>query len=778
MTTPSVAVVAEEAQATVPTSAALRWIVNAVAIAMSLYHMYVAAFGPPEAVIFRGIHLMFALALVFLLYPTRPGRAAWRTLDVALLALGFGFVLHILLNYDYFVNRIIYIDDLTNGDRFFAVVAVAITLEATRRVIGWALPVTAIAFLVYGLGFTHVTLDVMLEQLYLSTEGIFGSTLGVSASYVMLFVLFGAFMEKSGTGQLFMDFAMALTGHTAGGPGKVSVVSSSLFGTVSGSAVANVMVDGPITIPLMKRTGFRPPFAAAVEAVASTGGQIMPPIMGAAAFVMAEFLAVPYAKVALWAAIPALLYYLAVFCAVHFEAKRHKLAGVPKSELPRLGRVLADRGHLFLPILVVLFGLMLGYSAPLCALAGALACLPVALLRSLTRKEIRWSSVTDALIEGARNTLAVAMACACAGIVIGVVSITGLGIVFTQFVVALAQNSLIMALVLTALAGIVLGMGMPTTPAYIVMVSLLVPAIIKLGAAVPAAHMFAFYFAILSAITPPVALAVFAAAGLARTNMWQAGWESMRVAAPAYIVPFMFVYEPSLLMIGDWFTILTSTLSASIGVMCLAAGLMGYLRRPCAMWERAILIVAALLLIKPGYVTDAIGIGLLAVLYLVQRTGWPGARPRRSTRPSTDARAEPIRSCSASPSSPSSPAARSSRSRRGRRPCRLLRRRSRRPRLHRPPRQERNRPLHRNPRSLGRRATSTPRSRRRRPRGSPCSCTGARCGARRATRSRRRSSTARTSSSALASSCPCTSTAITRARRSRARASRSAAIRR
>jgi TRAP transporter 4TM/12TM fusion protein len=624
-TPPTPVVVSEEAPATAPTSAALRALVEMVAVAMSLYHMYVAAFGPPEAVVFRGTHLLFALTLVFLLYPTRPGRPAWRALDAALLALGFGFVLHILLNYDYFINRIIYIDELTWADRCFAVIAVVIVLEATRRVIGLALPITALAFLVYAVAFTRVTPDVLMEQLYLSTEGIFGSTLGVSASYVMLFVLFGAFMERSGTGQLFMDFAMSITGHTAGGPGKVSVVSSSLFGTVSGSAVANVMVDGPITIPLMKRTGFRPPFAAAVEAVASTGGQIMPPIMGAAAFVMAEFLAVPYAQVALWAAIPALLYYIAVFFAVHFEAKRYKLAGVPRSELPRFASVMRHRGHLFVPIFVVLFGLMLGYSAPLCALAGALACIPMALLRASTRPGIGWRSVTGALVDGARNTLAVAMACACAGIVIGVVTITGLGIVFTQFVIALSQNSLILALLLTAVAGIVLGMGMPTTPSYIVMVSLLVPAIIKLGADVPAAHMFAFYFAILSAITPPVALAVFAAAGLAKTDLWRAGLESVRVAAPGYIVPFMFIYEPSLLMRGDWFTIVTSTVSASVGVMCLAAGLMGYLQRECAWWERATLVVAALLLIKPGYFSDAVGLALLAAVLALQGFGRPSA---------------------------------------------------------------------------------------------------------------------------------------------------------
>ena len=605
----------DEKEASAPQLPWLRTTVVTIAVAMSLYHMYVAAFGPPEAVIFRGTHLLFALTLVFLLFPLAPrGGLPWRVADAALLAAGWAFVLHIFINYDYFTGRIIYIDELTVLDKAFAVVAVLIVLEATRRVIGWALPLTAIVFVAYAVLFTNVKVPVLMEQLYFSTEGIFGSTLGVSASYVMLFVLFGAFMERSGTGQLFMDFAMSITGHAAGSPGKVAVVSSSLFGTVSGSAVANVMVDGPITIPLMKRTGFRPPFAAAVEAVASTGGQLMPPIMGAAAFVMAEFLAVPYAQVALWAAIPALLYYVAVFCAVHFEAKRYGLAGVPRSELPRFGRVMLERGHLFVPILIVLGGLTLGYSAPLAALVAALTCLPVALLRATTRREITWRSVLSALEDGARNTLAVAMACACAGIVIGCVTITGLGITFTQAVIALAQDSLLPALMLTALAGIILGMGMPTTPAYIVMVALLVPAVIKLGAATPAAHMFAFYFAILSAITPPVALAVFAAASLAKANMWSTGWAAMRAGAPAYIVPFMFIYEPALLTIGDSVTALHAAVSATVGVALLAAGLFGYLRRPLAMWQRALLIVAALLLIKPGPLTDLAGLALAAVV--------------------------------------------------------------------------------------------------------------------------------------------------------------------
>jgi TRAP transporter 4TM/12TM fusion protein len=338
---------------------------------------------------------------------------------------------------------------------------------------------------------------------------------------------------------------------------------------------------------------------------------------------MAEFQGVSYFQVTLWAAIPAFLYYVAVFFAVHFEAKRYKLSGVPEAELPRLGRVMLERGHLFAPILIVLMGLMAGYSAPLCALAGALSCLPLALLRRATRAGITWRSVLDALEDGAKNTLAVAMACACAGIVIACVTITGLGIVFTQMVVALSQDSLILALVLTAMAGIVLGMGMPTTPAYIMMVALLVPAVIKLGAVTPAAHMFAFYFAILSAITPPVALAIFAAAGLAKANMWASGFAAMRAAAPAYIVPFMFVYEPRLLLItkdwsADWMFVAWSVLSASIGVIALAGGLFGWFLAFATMWQRVLLVAAALCLITPGLITDSIGFGLLAVVIAAQ----------------------------------------------------------------------------------------------------------------------------------------------------------------
>ncbi|HVL71367.1 MAG TPA: TRAP transporter permease [Beijerinckiaceae bacterium] len=606
----------------------VRLVAGVLAVAMAAWHIWVIIFGPPEAVMFRGTHLLFAMALTFLWYRRTRAEAgqAPPLYDYVLLGLALAPILYLFLNYDYLVNRIYYIDDLAWSDMILGVILIVMIIEATRRLIGWALPLTAMAFLVYGLFIARVEPMRLLDQLFMTTEGIFGIPLGVSAGYVMIFVLFGAFMERTGTGQLFMDFAMGLTGHTAGGPGKVAVVSSSLFGTISGSAVANVMITGPISIPLMKRTGFRPHFASGVEAVASTGGQIMPPIMGAAAFVMAEFLQVSYLQVTIWALMPALLFYIACFGAVHFEAKRLNLSGMPRSELPRLGTVLRERGHLFIPAVLIITVLFAGYSAPLAALAGTLSCFPVAAMRASTRHNVRFEVLIEAMIDGARNALAVALACACAGIIIGIVALTGAGIVFTQVVTGLAQNSLILALILTMMAGIILGMGMPTTPAYIIMTALLVPAIIKLGVVQPAAHMFAFYFAIMSAITPPVALAVYAAAGLAKSDIWASGWSAVKIGAAGFIVPFMFVYEPALLMIGEWPAILSATTTATIGALLLSAGLNGYFWRTTLFWERLCLVGAAFCLIKPGLWTDlggAVLVGAVLVSQIALRAGEP-----------------------------------------------------------------------------------------------------------------------------------------------------------
>ena len=531
----------------------------------------------------------------------------------------------------------------TAADMTLSVLGVLLLIEATRRVVGPPMAIIASLMLVFAFAGPYmpdavahkgVSLHKAVTHFWLSTEGVFGVALGVSSSYIFLFVLFGGLLEKAGAGSYFIKVAYALLGHLRGGPAKAAVVSSGLMGMISGSSVANVVTCGTFTIPLMKRVGYPAHKAGALETAAGVDGQIMPPVMGAAAFVMAEFLAVPYATVALWAVIPAILYYLAVFFAVHFEAKRYGLHGVPKNELPVLGHVMLERGHLFIPIITIFIGLTMGYSAPLCALAGALMCLPIALMRKATREGISWRNVLDALEEGAKNTLAVAMACACAGIVIGCVTITGLGIVFTQVVVGLAQNMLPLALILTAIAGIVLGMGMPTTPAYIVMVSLLVPALVKLGAPLPSAHMFAFYFAILSAITPPVALAVFAAASLAKADLWESGWAAVRIGAAGFIVPFMFVFEPSLLMIGAWHDILHSFITATIGTICLAGGLFGYFYRIAHAWERVLLLCAALLLIKPGILTDIAGLVLLAVVLINQMYV-------RRHEPKNDARPQP-----------------------------------------------------------------------------------------------------------------------------------------
>ena len=609
----------------------VRYTVTVVAVAMVVYHMWVILTGSPEAIIFRGTHLLFALGLCFLIYGSKVGviRPIPTFIDYLWLAASVVSILYLFVNYEYVITRIYYIDDLSLTDMVMATILIVTVTEATRRCVDVALPITGLIFLGYGLFIAKLEPMRLLDQLYMTTEGIFGQALAVSASFVIIFVVFGSFMERTGVGQLFMDFAMALTGHTAGGPGKVSVVSSSLFGTISGSAVANVMVDGPISIPLMKRSGFPPHFAAGVEATASTGGQIMPPIMGAAAFVMAEFLAVPYGQVVIWAVIPAILYYVACFAAVHFEAKRRGIHGVPRAELPRLRLVMAERGHLFLPIVVLLVVMYSGYSSPLAALVATLSCFPVAALRKSTRVNVTLPNVIDAMVEGAKNSLPVALACASAGIMIGVVTLSGLGIVFTQWVVALAQDYLFIALVMTMLAALVLGTGLPTTPSYILLVALLIPAIMKLGVIEPAAHMFAFYFAVLSAITPPVALAVFAAAGLAKADMWASGWAAMKIGAAGFIIPFMFVYQPALLMIGDWPTIITSFITASVGIALFAGGLHGYFLTSATYLHRALLVTGGLCLVFPGVWNDVAGAAIAILVVVLQ---YPARRSETAAR--------------------------------------------------------------------------------------------------------------------------------------------------
>ena len=603
-------------------------VVGAVAVVMSVYHLYarLTPYAPDQhALLF--ITLGFSLVLSFLLWPARaehsPDRIPWTDLGLAVLSLVC--VGYMFANYEYVVNRFPTADSLTVADKAIGILATLLVLEAARRTIGASLSVIAAVFIAYALAgqwlpgwLEHrgLTLEVTIDQTYFTTEGIFGVPLAVAGTYVILFIIFGSFLEKSGAGQFFMNFANAIAGGARGGPGKVAVVSSSLFGTISGSAVANVMVDGWLTIPMMKKTGFKPEAAAAIEAVASTGGQIMPPIMGAAAFVMAEFLGATYTQVMVAAAIPALFYYGALFAAIHFNAVRSGLKGIPKEELPILGQIIKRQGHLFLPVIVLLVLLFHGFTATYAAIMATGSVIVIASLRRQTR--FGWRTCIVALREGAEHTVPVAMACAAAGIVIGIVLQTGLALRFTSFLVDLAGGNLIPALLITMVAGIILGMGMPTTPAYIMQAALLVPAIIKLGVEPMAAHMFAFYFSCLSAVTPPVALAVYAAASIGGAGLWKAGLQSVKFAAAGFIVPFFFIYNPSLLFDGPWTEILRAVVTGSIGVIALAAAMESYFLRPATWFERILFLAAAFLLIDPGFVTDVIGLGVLGLGLLMQ----------------------------------------------------------------------------------------------------------------------------------------------------------------
>jgi len=607
-------------------------IARLILISMAFWHIYVAFVGPPNPYIMRGVHVALALLLIYITVDRKGVRndvPHWSDVIIGLVAMGAA--LYPSLNLDYITQRFLYVDPVMPMDIVVGITLIVLLLEATRRMLGPMLPVTAILFLAYGLTFTSALPSVILEQLFMTTEGIFGIPIAVSATYMVLFILFGSLVEKMGVGQLFMDFAVAITGRQAGGPAKVACVTSGLFGAVSGSAVANVMTTGTFSIPLMKRMGFRPAFAGAVEAVASTGGQIMPPVMGSAAFVMAEYLGVGYLTVAKYALAPAILFYVALFAAVHFEAKRKGIGSVPKEDQVPLKKVLMDRGHLFAPLVIIITVLMIGYSAPYAALCGIISVVPVAAMRKTTRHYVTVDNFLAALEGGARNVLAIAAACATAGIVVGVIDITGLGLSFSNFVIGASQDKLIIALLLSMVAGIILGMGMPTTPAYIVQVALLVPALVKLGVQVEAAHLFVFYFAILSAITPPVALAVYAANTLSQAKIMEASWAAVKLGATGFIVPFMFVYEPGILMQGTPLNITLVILQATIGVITLAAALQRYFFGQLPIWMSVLLFAAALLLIYPDLRLTATGLIIAGCILLLQKVRYRDAPNRPVT---------------------------------------------------------------------------------------------------------------------------------------------------
>ncbi|MBI2372028.1 MAG: TRAP transporter fused permease subunit, partial [Deltaproteobacteria bacterium] len=444
---------------------------------------------------------------------------------------------------------------------------------------------------------------------------------GVSAEVVFYFILFGAFLEKSGGGRLFLDLAYFITGRTRGGSAKASVISSALFGTISGSAVANVVVDGIFTIPLMKKTGFSPAFAAAHEATASTGGQIMPPVMGAAAFIMAEILGIPYWNVAVAAAVPAVLYYISLYFTADLSAVKHGIKAVPREELPDVRAGLRARLHVLLPLFVLVYFLYAGYSLMVGAFACVLLTVAVSVLRAATRVGPR--RALEALRAAGQDALGVAIPSAAAGLVIGVIVYTGLALKFTGLVIGLAGSSLLLALFLTMIACLILGMGMPTSAAYLMGAILLAPALQRLGLTPLAAHMFIFYFAVISMITPPVALAAYAAASIAGSNLWETGLRAFVLALAGFIIPYAFVYNTALLLQGPWAEVIWVSVSAGLGVWALAGAIVGYWRGGLRWWQRVALFAIALLLITPEKVSDLLGLLGLGGLLVYQWTRRP-----------------------------------------------------------------------------------------------------------------------------------------------------------
>jgi TRAP transporter 4TM/12TM fusion protein len=601
-------------------------VVRIICVAFSLFQLYTAAFGVFEAQIQRAIHLGFALVLVYLLYPARLSKRkeGVKAFDIILAFLGMLVGAYVVFEYHDLMMRA---GLPTTGDIVFGALCILLVLEASRRVVGIPITLVALFFLAYAYwgpvfpgmfahrGFSHTRI---IAHMYVTTEGILGMPVGVAATFVYMFILFGAFLHKTGLGKFFIDLALAATGHRVGGPAKVAVLASGFFGTISGSSVANTVTTGTFTIPLMKSIGYKAEFAGAVEAAASTGGQLMPPIMGAAAFIMSQFIGIAYIEIAIAAALPALLYYFAVGMMVHMEAKRLGLKGIPKSQLPNLKKVLSEGWHLLIPLFVIVYLLVKGYTPLRASLVCIIVTVAIAMLKKSTRMNLK--DVMDALENGARSAIGVSAACACAGIIIGVVTLTGVGLKIANGIVVLSGGSFFLTLFLTMIASIILGMGLPTTAKYIVLASMAAPAIMKFGVPVLAAHLFIFYFGIVADLTPPVALVSYAAAGISGANPTKTGFVGLRLAMAGFLIPYIFVYNPGILLIDTTpLQVILISATAMLGAFSLALAGSGFWMTPLNLLERLVLFGGAVTLIFPGILTDGIGIGILLCMWFLQK---------------------------------------------------------------------------------------------------------------------------------------------------------------
>jgi TRAP transporter 4TM/12TM fusion protein len=585
------------------------------AVGLSLYQIYYALFGGPPTLVHRGIHVGAILVLCFAVqrFRLRETRSTPPWFDWLCIAGSIAIAVYLAVVFDRLT---------VSGGRFetidvvFSVLCLVLVLEAARRVTGLVLPILAVLFIVYnyygrsmpGL-FRHrgYDLDRIVTFMYESTEGIFSTAIGVSSTYIFLFILFGAILQKSGMGQFFNDIALALAGQARGGPAKVAVLASGFLGSINGSAIANVVTTGAFTIPMMKRVGYQRNFAGAVESAASVGGQIMPPIMGAAAFIMAETLGIPYTQIVLVAIIPAVLYYLGILIQVHLRATSQGLRGISRENLPAVMDVMKERGHLLLPLLFLLY--MLFFSGTT-ILFAAVTTIFVTIAAAMVRKSTRMSllDIVHALRDGALTAVSVAVACACVGIIVGVATQTGFGVKLAGTIVTIGGGFLLPTLLMTAVACIILGMGLPSIPAYIIVATMAAPALVQLDVAPLAAHLFVFYFGLFANITPPVALAAFAAAGLSGGSPMRTGFVAMRLALGGLIVPFVFVYQPELLMLdGTAADTVRAAVILLIGVALLAVAAEGHLFVPLPIWLRIVLALGAIGLVTPDYVLDLIG---------------------------------------------------------------------------------------------------------------------------------------------------------------------------
>jgi len=601
------------------------FVVLVIGVTMSLFHLYTAGFGLLEAIKQRAIHLNFVLVLIFLLYPaSKKSSNKVTTIDLLCIVGSILSLTYIVFQWDAIALRG---GSPTTVDLTMGFICSILVLEAARRTVGYILPLLSILFLAYACFGQYVpgvfnhqgsSLQRIIWHMYIGTEGIFGIALDASATFVFVFILFGALMGQTGMSRLINDVSLAIAGKYAGGPAKVAVLASAIMGSVNGSAVANVATTGAFTIPLMKKVGYKSHYAGAVEAAASTGGQIMPPVMGAAAFIMAGMLGISYKVIMLAGIIPAILYFIAIFTMVHLEAKKLGLSGLPKTILPNLWDAIKARGHMGLSLIILVYLIIKGYSPFYAAFYSIVSIVLLSFIRPETR--LTFKTFILSLEAGAKSALSVAISCAVVGFIIGVASLTSFGIVFGHNIMTLAQGSTFFALVLAMIACMILGMGLPTAASYIIGAIIVAPALVGLGFNTLAVHFFVLYYACLSAVTPPVALASYAASGLSGAPPGKTGWTALNLALAGFILPFNFLYEPMLLLSGDVIipTLIIKIITALIGVILLGAGVQAFLLTELNLFERTITLVSSICLIGTGVSTDIIGLILLLILSISQ----------------------------------------------------------------------------------------------------------------------------------------------------------------